>query len=33
MLKERIINLCKTYEEPEFTEDGKFISKKIKKVI
>jgi len=30
-LKERISHLCKTYEEPEFDPNGKFISKKIKK--
>ena len=30
-LRERIEHLCKTYEEPEFDANGKFISKKIKK--
>ena len=30
-LRERIEHLCKTYEEPEFDPNGKFISKKIKK--
>ena len=30
-LKERVINLYKTYEEPEFDNDGKYISKRIKK--
>jgi len=31
MLKERIVDLCKTYQEPEFDKDGKFIPAKIKK--
>lgn len=31
-IKDRITNLCKTYEEPEFDANGKFISKRIKKV-
>lgn len=31
MIKDRITNLCKTYEEPEFDANGKFISKRIKK--
>lgn len=30
-LRERIVNLYKTYEEPEFDKDGKFINKKIRK--
>ena len=30
-LRDRIEHLCKTYEEPEFDPNGKFISKKIKK--
>ena len=30
-LRERIIDLYKTYEEPEFDKDGKCINKKIKK--
>jgi hypothetical protein len=30
-LKQRIVDLYKTYEEPEFDKDGKFIPKKIKK--
>ena len=30
-LRERIIDLYKTYEEPEFDKDGKYINKKIKK--
>jgi len=32
-LKEKIVDLCKTYEEPEFDGTGNFISKKIKKQI
>jgi len=32
-LKERIVDLFKTYEEPEFDKDGKFISKIIKKPV
>jgi len=31
MLKDRNVNQFKTYQEPEFDKDGKFISKKIKK--
>jgi hypothetical protein len=31
ILKTRIEELYKTYEEPEFDKDGKYISKKIKK--
>ena len=30
-LKGRIVDLCKTYEEPEFDKEGKFISKRITK--
>ena len=30
-LRERIVDLYKTYAEPEFDKDGKFINKKIKK--
>ena len=30
-LKERIIDLFKTYQEPEFDKNGKFIPKKIRK--
>ena len=30
-LKQRIVDLYKTYEEPEFDKDGKFIPKQIKK--
>lgn len=29
-LRERIVNICKTYEEPEFDKDGKLINKKIR---
>ena len=29
-LRERNINLCKTYEEPEFDKDGNYINKKLK---
>ena len=29
-LRERIVNVCKTYEEPEFDKDGKLINKKIR---
>jgi hypothetical protein len=29
-LKDRIVDLCKSYEEPEFDNNGNFISKKIK---
>ena len=32
MIKDRITNLCKTYEEPEFDAAGKYISKRVKKV-
>ena len=32
MIKDRISNLCKTYEEPEFDANGKFISKRVKKL-
>ena len=32
-LKDRMVSLCKTYEEPEFDQNGKFISKKIKKQV
>ncbi len=31
-LKERIINLFKTYEEPEIDKDGKILNKKINKI-
>ena len=31
MIKDRITNICKTYEEPEFDSNGKFISKRVKK--
>jgi hypothetical protein len=30
-LKERIVDIFKTYEEPEMDKDGKFISKKVLK--
>ena len=30
-LKERIVDMFKTYEEPEFDSDGKFIPKKVRK--
>jgi hypothetical protein len=30
-LRDRIVDLYKTYEEPEFDKDGKFINKKPKK--
>ena len=29
--KERIIDVCKTYEEPEIDKDGNLINKKLKK--
>lgn len=29
-LKKKIVDSCKSYEEPEFDGEGKFISKKIK---
>ena len=32
-LKKRIIDQFKLFEEPEFDKDGKFISKKIKKMV
>jgi hypothetical protein len=32
-LRDRIVDLYKTYEEPEFDKDGKFINKKPKKKI
>jgi hypothetical protein len=31
-LKERIVDLFKTYEEPELDKDGKIINKKINKM-
>lgn len=33
MLKKRIVDLYKTYQEPEFDKDGKFISKKIQNMV
>ena len=30
-LREKMVNVFKTYEEPEFDKDGKFINKKILK--
>ena len=32
-LRERVIDLYKTYKEPELDKDGKLINKKIKKMV